>query len=107
MKRSDDKFALIEKAFRHEHGKRQACTVTPEWERNVMSHIFSLHAMSLQNVKTLWDAPVIWRTAVAVSISALIILASTLLSNAGAEYDAARFLLDDPVAFIFTQPFFP
>lgn len=107
MKQHDDKITLIEKAFRYAHRKRRSCAVTPEWERDVMFHILSLRAMPAQTAKTAWEAPAIWRMAAAVSISALIILATSLLSDASAEYEAARFLIDDPVTFIFTQPFFP
>jgi hypothetical protein len=107
MKPHEDKLTLIEKAFRYAHSKRRICAVTPEWEKNVMFHILSLRAIPPQTANSVWETPAIWRMAAAVSLSALIILATSILSDANAEYEAARFLIEDPVTFIFTQPFFP
>lgn len=107
MKWHDEKITLIERALRYAHRNRRSYEVRPEWERNVMSHIRSLRAVPLQSAKTAWESPAVWRTAAAVSICSLIILVSSLISDAGAEYEAARFLIEDPVTFVFTQPLFP
>ncbi|MBF0557394.1 MAG: hypothetical protein HQL08_01295 [Nitrospirae bacterium] len=107
MKRHDEEITLIERALRYAHRNRRKFEARPEWERNVMSNIRSLRAIPLQSAKTAWEAPAVWRTAAAVSFCALVILVSSLISDAGAEYEAARFLIEDPVTFVFTQPLFP
>lgn len=107
MKSRDDKIKLIEQAFQYAHCKRRGHPVTPEWERKVMAHVLDLRAKPLQTVNPVWESPAVWRTAAAVSISALIVLAWSLLSDVSAEYEVARFLIEDPVTFILTQSFLP
>jgi hypothetical protein len=106
MKAQDEKIRTIENALKHAHNKLRQFSVKPEWEREVMSHVLSLNAIPLQT-NTIWDAPSIWRTAAAVSVSALIVLACSFITNIGPEYEAARFLIDDPLGVIFAQPLFP
>ncbi|MGD0281568.1 MAG: hypothetical protein ABSB95_04310 [Dissulfurispiraceae bacterium] len=106
MKTQDEKIIIIENALKYAHNKWRLFSVRPEWEREVISHILTLDSVPLQ-INTLWDTPVIWRTAAAVCISALIFMVCSLITNIGPEYEAARFLLEDPMGFIFAQPLFP
>jgi len=106
MKKHDQKVEKIEKALKFAYRKSNQVRVKPEWEREVMFHILSLHAIPLQ-INTIWEAPAIWRTATAVSISALIMLFYTVINNIGPEYEAARLMLEDPFGFTFAQLLFP
>lgn len=106
MNTNDEKINIIEKALKYAHRKGYGYKVKAEWERLVMSHVLDLYAIPLQT-KMVWDAPVMWRTALAASISALIALAYSLMTNIGPAYEAARFLTEDPLGFIFAQPLFP
>ncbi len=105
MKPDDERGKAIEKALKAAYRKMPGKRVRPEWERQVMSHVYSLTVPSFQN--NTWDAPAIWRVAAAVSMSALIILAFSLTNNLGPEYEAARLLLEDPLGLTFAQPLFP
>ena len=108
MKTQDEKIRIVEDALKYAHNKWRQFSVKPQWEREVMSHVFSLDAVPLQtNAIWIWDAPFIWRTAAAVSASALIVLACSFITNISPEYEAARFLIEDPLGFIFAQPLFP
>ena len=106
MKPLDAKVEKIEKTLKSAYSKRGEMRVRPEWEREVMYHILGLQATPLRT-KAIWDAPAIWRTTTAVSISALIMLILTFLNNIGPEYEAARLMLEDPLGFTFAQFLFP
>jgi hypothetical protein len=106
MKTQNEKVEIIEKALKSAYSKNRQFRVKPEWEREVMYHILGLQATPLQT-NAIWDAPAIWRTATAVSISALIMLILTLINNIGPEYEAARLMLEDPLGFTFAQLLFP
>lgn len=105
MKTHDEKIGLVEAALRFAYGKRRDHPVKPEWERRVMSHVLYLDAAPLRD--TIWNTPAIWKTAAAISMSALVILAYSFVANIGPEYEAARMFLDDPMGIIYTQPLFP
>jgi len=105
MKTRDEKIGIIEAALKLAYGNKPDYPVKPEWERRVMSHVLYLGTSPFQD--TVWNTPVIWRTAAAISMSALIILAYSLITNMGPEYEAARMFMDDPMGIIFTQPLFP
>jgi len=106
MKLHDEKVEKIERALKSAYRKSSEMRVRPEWEREVMSHIFSIHATPLQT-NAMWDFPAIWRTATAVSVSALIMLFFTFINNIGPEFEAARLLLEDPMGFTFAQLLIP
>ncbi len=106
MKLHDEKVEKIERALKFAYRKSSQMRVKPEWEREVMYHILSIHATPLPTNAT-WDFPAIWRTATAVSISALIMLLLTFINNIGPEFEAARLMLEDPLGFTFAQLFFP
>ncbi len=106
MNPHDEKVEKIEKALKSAYRKSGQVRVRPEWEGEVMRHILSLPAAPLRTY-SLWDGPAMWRTATAVSISALIMLFFTFLNNVGPEYEAARLMLQDPLGFTFAQLFFP
>jgi|GEM_PF-2088067 hypothetical protein len=107
MKLHDGKVEKIERALKSAYRKSSEIRVKPEWEREVMYHVLSLHATPLRtNTNTIWDVPAIWRTATAVSISALIMLLFTFINNIGPEFEAARLMLEDPFGFTFAQLFF-
>ena len=106
MKPHDEKVEKIERALKSAYRKSRQIRVRPEWEREVMYHILSLDATPLRTY-TIWDAPAIWRTATAVSISALIMLFFTFVNNIGPEFEAARLMLEDPLGFTFAQLLFP
>ena len=105
MKTLDKKVEIIEKELKSSYSKNRQFRVKPEWEREVMRHILGLHATPLRT-NAVWDAPAIWRTATAVSISAAIMLIFTVINNIGPEYEAARLMLEDPMGFTFAQLFF-
>ncbi len=105
MKPDDESVKAIEKALKAAYRKALSKPVRPEWEKQVMSHVYSLTAPSFQGNP--WDVPAIWRVAAAVCMSALIILAFSLINNLGPEYEAARLLLEDPLGLTFVQPLFP
>ena len=105
MKTHDAKVEKIEKTLKSAYNKRSEMRVRPEWERDVMYHILSLHMVPLRT-DAIWDAPAIWRTATAVCISALIMLVFTYINNIGPEYEAARLMLEDPLGFTFAQLLF-
>src|SRR5271169_5225004 len=105
MKTHDDKIGIIEAALRFAYGKRREHPVKPEWERRVMSHVLYIDATPFRN--SIWNTPAIWRTAAAISMSALVILAYSLVTNIGPEYEAARMVLDDPMGILYTQLLFP
>ncbi len=108
MKPNDEKIEKIEMALKAAYRKRGQIPVKPEWERDVMYHILSINPTPLRtNAIWDWNAPVIWRTATAVSISALIMLLFTFINNIGPEYEAARLMLEDPLGFTFAQLLFP
>ena len=106
MKPHDERVEKIEKALKSAYRKSVQIRVNPEWEREVMYHILGLHATPFRT-NTIWDAPAIWRTATAISLSALIMLFFTFINNIGPEYDAARLMLEDPLGFTFAQLLFP
>ena len=105
MKTYDGKTGMIEAALRSAYGKRRDYPVKPEWERRVMSQVLYLDAVPFRN--SIWNSPAIWKTAAAISMSALVILAYSFVVNVGPEYEAARMFLDDPMGIIYTQPLFP
>lgn len=106
MKPYDEKAEKIEMALKSAYRKSDQIHVKPEWEREVMYHILSLPSTPLRT-NTIWDGPVMWRTATAVSLSALILLFFTLINNFGPEVEAARLMLEDPSGFTFAQLLFP
>jgi len=106
MKPHDERVEKIEKALKSAYRNSGQIRVKPEWEREVMYHILSLPATPLRTI-TIWDGPAMWRTATAVSISALILLFFTFINNIGPEFEAARLMLEDPSGFTFAQLLFP
>jgi len=105
MKTQNKKVEIIERELKSSFAQNRHLPVRPEWEREVMRHILGLHAIPLRT-NTLWDAPAIWRTATAISLTAAIMLIFTVINNIGPEYEAARLILDDPMGFTFAQLFF-
>ena len=105
MKINEGKTKIIEAAFKFAYGKGRDCPVKPEWERRVMSHIRYLDTTPFHVYA--WNAPALWKAAAAVCMGALIVLAYSLTSNIGPEYDAASMFMDDPMGIIFNQPLFP
>ncbi len=105
MKTHDEKVGTIEKVLKLAYLRRQHCPVKSEWEKRVMSHVLYLNTTPFQ--VSMWDTPILWKAAAAVSMSALIILAYSFTANIGPEYEAARMFLDDPMGIISTQLLFP
>jgi len=106
MKTHDEKIGIIEAALRFAYSKRRDHpAVKTEWERRVMSHVLNIEAAPFRD--TIWNTPAIWKTAAAVSMGALVILAYSFVANISPEYEAARMFLDDPMGIIYTQPLFP
>jgi hypothetical protein len=106
MKTQVEKVEIIEKALKSSYSKTPQLQVKPEWEREVMYHILGLNVTPLRT-NTIWDAPAIWRTATAVSISAVIMLIFTFLNNIGPEYEAVRLIMEDPLGSTFAQLLLP
>lgn len=106
MKPSEEQIELVVKILRYACREKRQFRVNPEWEKKVMSHIFSLNAVERQT-NAAWESPAIWRTATAVSIASIIVMIISFVTNVSPEYEAARFLLEDPLGAIFAQPFFP
>jgi len=106
MNPDDEKINIIEKALKYAFRKGHDYQAMTGWERRVMSHVLSLDVMPMQT-GVIWNAPALWRTALAFSISAVIVLAYSFVTGIGPEYEAARFLTEDPMGFIFAQPLFP
>jgi hypothetical protein len=105
MKPSARQIELFARVLKYAYRENRQFRVRPEWERDVMSHILGLNAMQRQ-ADAIWDAPAIWRTAAAMSLCSIIIVIFSFVTNVGPEYEAARFLLEDPLGAIFAQPFF-
>jgi len=102
MKPQDEKVEKIEKALKLAYRKNHQTRVRPEWESEVMYHILGLPSTQLRTY-AIWEGPALWRTATAVSVSALIMLLFTFINNIGPEYEAARLMLEDPMGFTFAQ----
>ncbi|HEX8948980.1 MAG TPA: hypothetical protein VF790_08475 [Dissulfurispiraceae bacterium] len=84
----------------------QPFRIRPSWKDEVMAHVMRLDTLP-SRADSMWVIPSVWRTAVAMGISALIVYLYSFGNHLGPDYEAARLFLEDPLGLVFAQPLLP